>query len=316
MPLPDDPKRLAIANEAIEALDQLNGGVHPGYRPVHAKGLLITGTFRPTREAAALSRAPHFHAAATPVVARFSDFAGVPAVPDNADFASPRGFAVRFQLGEHVHTDIVAHSADGFPVRTAEEFVEFVHAVHASGPEVPHPSPIEQYLGGHPKALAFVQMPKPIPTSFARETYYSVSAYKFVGADGTARYVRYRILPDAGNEYLSAEEASAKGPNFLMEELVARLASGPITMNLWAQIANEGDVVDDATEHWPEDRRQELLGTIALTGLAPADDAEAGRIIFDPIPRVDGIESSGDPLLEPRADIYLISGRRRRAAGK
>jgi catalase len=87
-------------------------------------------------------------------------------------------------------------------------------------------------------------------------------------------------------------------------------------MNLWAQIANEGDVVDDATEHWPEDRRQELLGAIALTGLAPADDAEAGRIIFDPIPRVDGIESSGDPLLEPRADIYLISGRRRRAAAK
>jgi catalase len=46
-----------------------------------------------------------------------------------------------------------------------------------------------------------------------------------------------------------------------------------------------------------------------------ADNAkEAQRIIFDPIPRVDGIEPSDDPLLELRAAIYLISGRQRRAA--
>ena len=37
-------------------------------------------------------------------------------------------------------------------------------------------------------------------------------------------------------------------------------------------------------------------------------------IIFDPIPRVDGIEPSEDPLLNTRADVYLLSGRRRRAA--
>jgi hypothetical protein len=38
------------------------------------------------------------------------------------------------------------------------------------------------------------------------------------------------------------------------------------------------------------------------------------RIIFDPIPRVDGIEPSADPLLEFRAAIYLLSGRERRVA--
>jgi len=41
----------------------------------------------------------------------------------------------------------------------------------------------------------------------------------------------------------------------------------------------------------------------------------AGIAVFDPIPRVDGIEASADPLFEPRANIYLMSGRRRRAAG-
>jgi hypothetical protein len=32
--------------------------------------------------------------------------------------------------------------------------------------------------------------------------------------------------------------------------------------------------------------------------------------------RVDGIEASADPLFEPRANVYLMSGRRRRAAGE
>ena len=317
MPLPTDPKRVALAERVIKEMDALNGGVHPGYRPAHAKGSLLAGFFNPTSQAAALSRAPHFHAHSTPVVVRFSNFAGVPGVPDNdPNFSSPHGCAIRFQLGEHLHTDIVAHSSDGFPVRTAQEFVEFIQAVHASGPNVPHPTPIEKFLGSHPKALAFVQMPKPIPTSFARESYFSVTAHKFIDAGGTSRHVRYRILPDAGNEYLDAEGAVAKGANFLMEELGNRLSRGPIKMNLWVQMANDGDVVDDATEHWPEDRPQVLLGVVALARLVPENDPDGRRIIFDPIPRVNGIEPSPDPLLEPRADVYVITGKRRRAAGK
>ena len=314
MPLPTDEKRLALSKEVIQALDDLSG-VHPGHRPAHAKGQLVAGAFTPTQEASDLSRARHFHAPSTPVVARFSDSTGLPNVPDNdPNQSGPRGFAIRFQLGEHVHTDIVAHSTDGFPVRTAPEFAELLRAIHASGPDVPHPNPIEQFLGSHPKALAFVQTPKPIPTSFARESYFSVTAYKFVNAEGTARHVRYRLVPEAGNDHLDAAGAAAQGPNFLMEELAARLAAGPIRMQLWVQIAAEGDVVDDATEHWPEDRPQVLLGVLTLTALVPNDDAEGKRIIFDPVPRVEGIEASADPLLGARADVYLMSGKRRRAA--
>jgi catalase len=317
MPLPTDPKRLATAENVIQKLDNLSGGEHPGHRPVHAKGALLAGFFNPTPEAAALSIAPHFHAPSTPVVARFSDFAGVPSIPDNdPKGASPRGCAIRFQLGAHVHTDIIAHSADAFPVRTVEEFTEFLNAVYTSGPDVPHPNPIEQFLGSHPKALAFVQLPKPIPTSFAKESYFAVTAHKFLDANGVARHVRYRILPEAGNEYLDSEAAASKSPNFLMEELAQRLAGGPIKLNITVQIADAGDVVDDATVHWPAERPQAVLGVVTLTGLVPETDAEGRRIIFDPIPRVEGIEPSADPLLEPRADAYLVSGRRRRGAGK
>ena len=61
---------------------------------------------------------------------RFSDFAGIPTVADNnPQSAGPRGFAGRFHLALHVHTDIIAHSVDSFPVRTAEGLVEFLNAV-------------------------------------------------------------------------------------------------------------------------------------------------------------------------------------------
>ena len=312
MPLPNDEKRLAVAKEIVQAFDDLNGS-HPGHRPAHAKGQLVSGVFTPAPEAATLSKAPHFEAPSTPVVARFSDSTGIPNIPDNDPAISgPRGLAVRFQLGAHVHTDIIAHSTDGFPVRTAPEFAELLRALHTSGPDVPHPNPAEQFLGGHPKALAFVQAPKPIPTSFARESYFGVTAFQLIDKAGTKRHVRYRWVPDAGNEYLDAAGAAAKGPNFLMEELATRLATGPIKMQLFVQIAGEGDIVDDATEHWPADRPQVLLGMLTLTSVVPNDDPEGQRIIFDPIPRVEGIEPSADPLLEARADVYLMTGRRRR----
>jgi catalase len=80
------------------------------------------------------------------------------------------------------------------------------------------------------------------------------------------------------------------------------------------QLADDGDITDDATVRWPEDRRQLAFGEISLQEIAPNNAGEQQHIIFDPIPRVDGIEASADPLFEPRANIYLMSGRRRRAA--
>ena len=317
MPLSTDEKVLKPSRDIVEAFDKANGGVHPGFRPAHAKGVLLTGTFIPSSGAASLTRAPHVQQASTPITVRFSNFAGIPTVPDNDPRgASPRGFAVRFHLAAHVHTDIVAHSVDKFPSRTAEEFLEFLNAVIATDPAGPHPNAIEQFLGAHPAALAFVQAPKPIPTSFARESFFAVSAFKFTNAQGASRFGRYRILPIAGNDYLNDAGAAAMGADFLMDEIQQRVAKDPVKFRIVVQLAEDGDVTDDATVRWPETRPQITFGEIALNTVAPNAAAEQQQIIFDPIPRVDGIEASADPLFEPRANVYLMSGRRRRSAGK
>ena len=313
MPLPNDEKIVALSNELLKTFDAIFG-LHPGFRPAHAKGQMLSGTFAPTPAAATLSRASHFNRPSTPVSARFSDGTGIPLIPDPDPNASPRGMAVRFHLAERVHTDIVAHSTDSFPTHTGDEFLEFLSALAASSSSKASPSSIEQFLGTHPAALAFIQAPKPAPSSFARESYFGVTALEFINGRGEGRFGRYRLAPSEGTDYLDAATLKTKSPDYLFEELDARIARNPIRFRLLVQLANDGDVVDNATIHWPEDRTQLELGTVTLDHRVADDAQEQKHIIFDPIPRVDGIEPSADPLLELRAAIYLISGRRRRAA--
>jgi catalase len=317
MPLTTDPKMLTLSHNVLEAFDKADRGPHPGFRPAHAKGILLTGEFKPFPEAVSLTRAPHIQRASTPVTVRFSDFAGIPTVADNdPQNAGPRGFAVRFHLAEHVHTDIVGHSVDSFPARSAEELLEFLNALIATDPAGPHPNAIEQFLGTHPAALAFVQAPKPIPSSFARESFYAVSAFRFTNAGGAIRYGRYRVVPVAGNEYLDNASAAGRTPNFLFDEIKTRVTGEPVRFRVVVQLAQDGDVTDDSTVRWPESRQMITFGEIALTAVAPDNAAEQQHIIFDPVPRVDGIEPSADPLFDARANVYLMSGRRRREAEK
>jgi catalase len=313
MPLPTDERILALANDLLGQFGKIFGE-HPGFRPAHAKGAMFTGTFAPSASASSLTRAPHATRPSTRVTARFSNSTGIPLLPDNDPNANPRGLAVRFHLAAHVHTDIVSHSTDGFPTRTGAEFLEFLRAVASSDPAHLSGSPLEAFLSSHPAALAFVQTPKPPPVSFATETYFGVTAMRFSNAASASRFGRFRIVPEAGSAHLDDAAARAKGSNYLFEEIAERVGKGPLRFKVVVQVASAGDVVDDATVHWPEDRQLVELGGLELTAPVPNSPREEKQIIFDPIPRVDGIEPSADPLLELRAAVYLVSGRRRRSA--
>jgi catalase len=302
-----------LAQQILNAFDA-QGGVHPGFRPAHAKGLMCTGTFTPSPEAAKLTRAPHANKPSTPVTVRYSDSTGLPTIPDNDPARSgPRGMAIRFHLGEHVHTDIVAHSANGFPVHTGEEFLQFLRAATEFG--AGRPEAFGAFLGSHPNAKRFIEMPKPIPTSFAREAFFAVTSFKFTNGTGASRHGRFRIRPGAGTEYLSNEAAAKQSENFLFDEIGPRLSKEPVKLGVFVQMAEAGDDVTDASMPWPDKRTEVPFGTIVLTARVDHQTPERRKIIFDPLPRVDGIDSSGDPLTDVRSDIYLLSGRRRRAAG-
>ncbi|KAF2671211.1 catalase related subgroup [Microthyrium microscopicum] len=309
MPLPSDEKLVANATELL-GLFKGAFGTPAGYRPAHAKGQLLSGTFTPSAEGKALSKAPHFQAPSTPVLVRFSDSTGIPKIPDTDGNSKPHGIAIRFNLpdenGKRKHTDIVAHSTPHFPVQTGEDFIAFLKALGGGT--------IGEFLGTHPAAARFVGAPKPFPVSFGTERYFGLNAFKLISPDGKETWTRYHILPTAGYQTIEDAEAEKKGENYLFDEVKERVKSGPIGFKIMAQIAEEGDVTDDITNEWPDSRKQVELGTFEIKDVVEDSESVQKNAIFDPIPRVEGIEPSADPILEFRAALYLISGRERRAA--
>ena len=173
---------------------------------------------------------------------------------------------------------------------------------------------IGDFLGKNPSAAAFVQDPKPPPESFATEKYFGVNAIKLVSSDGKGTFVRYRIMPDAGEAHLSEEEAKGRDPAYLHNEIQTRIIDGSVSFKLLGQVAEDGDPTNDNTKHWPEDRKVVKLGTIKIDKVMDDNDEKQRTTIFDPVPRVDGLEPSDDPLLDMRASVYLQSGRIRREA--
>jgi len=88
----------SLPEQIADVMVQLNGGVHPGFRFAHAKGLVLTGTFTPAPSARAISKAAHLTGGPVPVTVRLSDATGLPEVSDANPNASPRGMAIRFTL--------------------------------------------------------------------------------------------------------------------------------------------------------------------------------------------------------------------------
>lgn len=298
-----------VASNTVNAMNQL-WGKHAGMRANHAKGIVAEGTFTATPEAAKLSKASIFAGKSVPVTVRFSDSTGLPSIPDADPNADPHGMAMHFHLEGGGQVDVVLNSLGFFPVRTGEEFLQLLQAIAESPKDAAKPTKLEQFVASHPavpKAFATART----PTSFARETYNGVDAFIFVAPDGTKQPFRFRVVPEAGAEYMTPEQAAQAAPEVLADELAKRLSGGPVKFRVLAQLPNPGDPIDDATRPWPDDRRLAEMGTITLARLA-SDNAKAQSMLLLLPNRLEpGIEVSDDPLIMARVQSYVISFGRR-----
>ena len=295
--------------QLVDALHAAFGDNHS--RAVHAKGVLLAGDFTPSSDARELCKAPLFAGPRVPVTARFSNSTGIPRIPDTIPEASPRGLALKFEVAGQPALEVVAHSFDGFPAKTASEFHEFLLALAASGPHAAKPTAIEGFLASHPRAQAFLSQQNGPPESYATLSYFGVNAFRFTNARGAVRLVRYRFVPRAGERLLDAAALAAKGPNYLAEELAPRLAAGPIEFDWLAQVAEPGDPSDDPSIAWPATRRLVGLGAIRVMTLA-ADQEKANReSAFSPGFLEDGI-AAADPMIDVRHAVYRVSVEHRR----
>jgi catalase len=294
--------------QAVDAVNERYGR-HAGYRALHAKGTVCTGTFTATPEAARLTRAVHMQGQPVDATIRFSNGSGDPLSPDHAP--DVRGMATKLRPAGAAATDIVAQTVPVFPVRTPEGFVEFLRA---NGPGLGRVWRLPAFLVTHREALpglpAAARALKP-PASYASCNYYAIHAFKWIGADGTARWVRYTWLPEASEPTLSTRDAVARGRDYLQEDLRSRLGRQPCRFRLQLQLAGAGDRTDDATAVWPASRETVIAGTLDVTGLGEDHEADGGVLVFDPVHVTDGIELSDDPILRFRPRAYSVSIERR-----
>jgi catalase len=292
--------------QLVDALHTAFGNNHS--RAVHAKGIILEGDFIPDPEAATLTTAFHLQGNNSKITVRFSDFTGIPDIPDNNGAANPRGLAIKFQSPDGKTTDIVAHSFDGFPTETSDQFRELLLAIGASGTSEAKPTALDKFLGTHPVAKRFLTSQK-LPASFGTISYFGVNAFEFTNSKDEAHFIRYQFLPEE-EKLLTQEQFEKKDRNYLLDEIKSRIAEKPIAFKLYAQIANKGDVIGNPSIAWPADRKKVLLGTIVIKQLAPNTTLEDKALTYKPNNIPDGIKTA-DPMLDFRSQAYPISVKER-----
>jgi catalase len=292
--------------EPTEAVDRIAAatGSRPGFRTLHAKGHFYEGTFAASSEASGLCRAGHLQGQPVPVLVRWSNGAGHPRNKDTG--SDVRGMAVKLQLADGSATDLLGQTAPYFPVRTPEDFVDLTEAAAS-------PWRLPLFLARHPAAAAAMVgnlrsgafRPR---RSYAEATYYPIHAYRWIAPDGSARWVRHRLVPlDAA---AGRPEGEFEGRERLREEIVARLGKGPVAFDLRVMIARPDDDPHDPMSQW-KGKLELSGGRIEVTSPAPDPEEDSSVVVFDPTRVVDGIELSDDPILRFRPAAYSVSVDRR-----
>jgi catalase len=294
---------MVTPDEAIDAIRDA-GGARPGYRALHAKGKLYRGTFIASPEATQLSRAAHLNGSTVPALIRFSSGSGDPAQRDG--MPGVRGMAVKFTLPDGSTTDVSTQTAKLFPSSTPDGFVALLRAMR---PGIAAPLRLAGYAATHPRLLAALPVLRDanrVPASYATVAYHGLHAFRWVAADGSARFVRYQLIPRAGEQFLTRPVALTKGADFLFEELDERLASAPVQFCYQVQIAAQGDSTVDPSKPW-RSTQTVTVGTLEITGLDTEREHDGDIVVFDPMRVTDGIEPSDDPVLRFRTQAYSAS---------
>lgn len=291
------------------------GGVHPGFRRNHAKGMGVSGFFESNGKGERLSKAAVFKPGRVPVIGRFSLAGPNPLQADEP--GSVRGLGLQFSPPDAEPWRTAMIILPVFPVRTPEAFYEQLLA-SAPDPKTgkPDPEKMKSFLARHPeseRALGIIKN-RPISSGFANSTFHSLNAFWFVNSAGESKPVRWILAPEQPFE--PARGPVPKDKNYLFDALIAEVRRQPLRWHLVIIVGQPGDPTDDATIPWPDNREQVDVGTLTLDKAESDDTSPATALNFDPLVLPPGIAPSNDPLLSARSAVYSQSFTRRSGEGK
>lgn len=299
------------SEEVVNAFEAVLGPIRTS-RPSHAKGTCAAGHFTATPEGTRLSVAPVFNGQRVATVIRFGVGVGNPAGPDTG--RTTRGLSIRFEMPSGDTWDMANISAPIFGSPTPEALVQGLLARRpdpATGQ--PNPQTVAAFVAANPATTLQARwlaanLP---PASWATTPYWGVNAFRFQGADGETRHVRWVFEPAAGTKRLTEEEMRTLPANYLADELRGRVAQAPVEFDMVLQFAGPGDDVTNPTIAWPDDRPRAVVGRLAVTEVAPGPGGACDPISFLQLDMAPGVTYSDDPTLHARTGAYAVSLSRR-----
>ena len=193
-----------------------------GHRRNHAKGICFTGMFESNGAGSELSRAFAFSKGSYPVVGRFN--LGTPDADAADATVRVRGLGVQISAPDGQEWRMALINPPFFAVSNPDGFFALLQASASKDPNA-----MPELIKVHPEIADFDAWAKSAPWtgSYAEEQYNSLDAFIFTDASGASHPMRWSLLPAAQPVPVPVEELAKRGPNFLEEEIVQRIKSGP-----------------------------------------------------------------------------------------
>ncbi|EIJ44300.1 catalase [Beggiatoa alba B18LD] len=306
--LAEEAKTAVTPEQVVQAIEK-TFGVTQGERRNHTKGVCAVGEFVGIPTAAApYSRSALFSGEKIPVVARFSLAGGNPNAPDTA--RSPRGMALEFKLSQGGLQHMTMLNT---PIFGAAQPQTFFDAIQAAQPDPatgkPDSEKIKAFKASHPDSAAqaaYLASHNP-PSSYVNSAYWGIHTFKFINQAEKTTLVRWQFVPEAGEKPLSDEALKSSPANFLEQTLIEQVKQAPARWDMIVTIGVAGDVEDNPTVAWSDEREKIKVGTLTISSAMAQKGADCEKINYDPLVMSDGIAASSDPILNFRSPAYAIS---------
>lgn len=292
-------------------------------RVVHARGFGVHGYFQVYEPMTEFTKAKFLQdpSKRTPVFVRFSTAIGSRGSADTV--RDVRGFATKFYT-EDGNYDLVANNIAVFFIHDAIKFPDLIHSLK---PE--QHNEIPQASGAHDTFWDFVVSApenahmvlwllsdRGIPRSFRMMEGFGVNTFRFVNAQGKARFIKFHWKPLLGVHSLVFDEAqklAGKDPDYHRRDLWDAINKGDYPeYELGVQMLDEEDEfkfdfdILDPTKFWPEEVIPvRKIGKMTLNRNVDNFFAETEQVAFHPGNVVPGIDFTNDPLLQGRLFSYL-----------
>jgi len=312
------PRPAAAQVDPNQFLDQFEStfGKNAGYRRSGAKGVCAAGEFVGSAQGRSLSTASAFSGRPVPVIVRFSVGGANPQAPDNT--RGQRNMALQFNLPQGEVWQMGNISAPVFGAATPQQFLGRLQSLQPDpATKMADPAKVKAFADANPEVLLQGRhfASQPVPASFGGVNYWGVHAFGFVNAQGQTQFGKWVFEPVGGVKGLSDEEAKARGPQFLFDELRQGVAAGGVAFDFNLQLAEAGDRIDSAVVPLPDGRRKVTLGRLTVKSVSPDAQGECLGITFTPTVLPKGVEPSADPMLAARAAPYAVGLGRRLGEG-